>query len=259
MFAGGYTARIKRYPVCQRSGRRCVEAGFTLIELVVVVVLIALIGSLAISRLDNVMLWKQRAEIREFGAVWEVLYGEAARRGKRYRLMLNLDEGSYVVRQENPALNDQVKNVDYLANLRLDSQKQERAKAAESDVASVEDQLKEDDYLASMGLETQYYMTLGADAGLASLSVPVDLPSLGTPHKFANDLKVRDIVTTHGRKESGTAVIRFSPRGGSEFAVIHFVLGDSIITMLLNPASGQLQTIPGDVNFDWLTTGGRSK
>ena len=235
------------------------ELGFTLVELVVVIVLIAVISSLAISRLDNVMLWKQRSAVREFGAVWEVLFGEAQRRGKRFRLVINLDDNSYTVRQENPALGDQARQIDTLANLRLDSEKQRREQAEQSNVRSAEDQLKEEDYLASFPLESQYYMTLGADAGMAQLSMPTSMPNLGNRHLLVPPLRIRDVVTSRGRIESGTAVIRFSPLGGSEFAVVHFLAGDGVITMLLNPATGELQTFTSDVNFDWAASGGNKQ
>lgn len=233
------------------------QGGFTLIELVVVVVLIALIGSLAVSRLDNIMLWKQRSEIREFGSVWELLFGEAQRRGKRFRLVLNIDDNSYTVRQENPILEDQSRNVDYLKNLRLDSERARREQAEQDSVTSAEEQLKEEDYISTMPLETQYFLTVGSDAGLARLSVPVDLPSLGEVHRFSSGLRLRDVSTANGRMTSGTTIIRFSPLGGSEFAVVHFIIGDGVATMLLNPATGDLQTLTSDVDFDWMKSGGQ--
>ena len=48
------------------------DTGFTLIELVIVIGLIAIIGSLTISRIDSISSWKHQSDVRQFANLWGI-------------------------------------------------------------------------------------------------------------------------------------------------------------------------------------------
>jgi hypothetical protein len=89
---------------------------------------------------------------------------------------------------------------------------------------------------------------------------PKNFPSLAKPEIFPNGLSIRDIKTTRdtvkatGYSDQEKPYINFSPRGFSEFAVIHLMLGDdpnAIVTLLVNPFTGLTTLYRDDKDFEW--------
>jgi prepilin-type N-terminal cleavage/methylation domain-containing protein len=231
------------------------QDGLTLVELVVVISLIAVIGTLAIRRLDTVSAWKQRSDIRKFAATWEFLHREAQRRGDAFRLIIDLDKETYTVRQEIPILRGQTKDVDYLKNMRLES---ERRRIEESQT-SEQDAYKYREELEGRPLDEQYFHVIFEDPyGTVRQTVPLDHPRLADTHEFASDLSFRDVVMAGQRTDSGQAVIRFSPRGASDFAVVHLWRSGEPMTVMMNPSTGQMLIENREVDFDWLAGSGTS-
>lgn len=61
------------------------------------------------------------------------------------------------------------------------------------------------------------------------------------------------------KSQGGKAYIHFSPRGFSEFAVIHFHLyNDDPVTLVDNPFTGLVTVYPGFRDFEW-TYGKKNK
>ena len=86
---------------------------------------------------------------------------------------------------------------------------------------------------------------------------PPSFPSLAEPVDLAPDLTIDSIRTMRGKKiasEGGKAFIMFSPRGFSEFAVLHIAAGEyKKITILVNPFTGLTEIFKGDEfkDFEW--------
>ena len=102
---------------------KCSEDGITLVELIVVIVLLAVLGTLAVTRMGSLSVWQQDDDVRAFVNTWEFAFQEAFTRGETYRLNINIDNNSYSILREVPLERDEAKQVDYLENLRIDSQK----------------------------------------------------------------------------------------------------------------------------------------
>ena len=228
--------------------------GVTLVELAIVIVLVVVIASLSVGKIDFLVVAKQQGEIRKFLTTWELLFNESLARGVAYRLTLDLGTQSYSVRREVIVNDGTSKNVDYLENLRTRREKERRNKELDGDNAySLEQEFNKEDERQSLDLETLFYTSLFADPeGTLRLAQPIEFPSLGQDIKFGDGVIVRDVKTEYGTIKDGKAVLHFSPRGTSDFAVIHFLINDDyVITALLNPWTGDAQIFTGDKDFEW--------
>jgi prepilin-type N-terminal cleavage/methylation domain-containing protein len=211
--------------------------GFTLLELIVVILIIGVISTLAASKLESVAGWKQKSEIRAFANLWEFLYAESLARRESYRLSLDLDNGSYFVRREVSLDRDSIKQVDYLKNLRTRGEQRRRRESENQNLLSLDDELRADEDRRSIPLEVSYYAALFSDPNEEKrLAIPVEFPSLAQNKVFPQGLRVRDVRTETGHFERGDIVFNFSPNKMSPSALIHFAVDNSnVYSVYLNP------------------------
>jgi prepilin-type N-terminal cleavage/methylation domain-containing protein len=226
------------------------ESGFTLIELVLVIVLIALISTFAAFRFESVALWKVDGDLRKFANTWQFLFGESYGRGDAYRLVVNLDENYYLVRREVPLEGTTVRQVDYLANLRSKSEKARRArKEEEEELLSFDQELSQEDARQSGALDELYYETLFTDPHSPKrLAVPVEFPALAQKQQLTEGLSFRDVVIRGETTDSGRVAIRLAPRASAEPALVHLLAGGQVFSVLINPATGRVSVVSGDIN-----------
>jgi len=78
------------------------EAGFTLIELAVVVLLIGLFSALVIPRLPSLAAGDGARATRRIAGTVKFLFNEAALSGREHRLIFDLDHGRLLARQLTP-------------------------------------------------------------------------------------------------------------------------------------------------------------
>lgn len=244
--------------------------GFTLIELIVVIVIIALISGLAVTKLGATLAWQKKAELRKLINTWELLYQESLARGEAYRLIINLTEDlsrpdQYFVRKEVIPQGDTVKQVDRLENFRLKSERQRRAEEELDNLPTVEEQIQMEQSQEQQNLQALFYKSLYIDPyGDTQLTVPTEFPSLQKPQDLKGGLRIRDVQTEFGTIGRGQVFIRFSPRGGSDFAVIHVLMnadeisqtskknspGEQIYTILLNPWTGKAIVSNREISYE---------
>ena len=232
--------------------------GLTLIELVVVVVILGAIAAIGVQRIGPIIASRQKSEIREFGHIWEVLYQEALLRGEAYRLILNLDEHSYHVRREvmpESETSIDFQTVDLLSNLRTKGeQKRRKEEEQDEESKSLQEEYEEDSLRQSGDLQELFYKSLFHDSeGNVRLALPTEFPSLGETRTFSNGLLFKEIITPNDSFNEGEVAIRFSPRGGSDFAVVYLVREDdgAIFTVFLNPNTGQVKVEEGEKRYEW--------
>jgi type II secretory pathway pseudopilin PulG len=228
------------------------ERGFTIVETVVVLFLIGFLFVVFANRFSVALGWKQRSELRAFTNTWEFLQQEAMNRGESYRLILNLDRGSYSVRREVNPPDGAVVQVDLLKNLRTKGEKERREKKDEDQAMNLDEAYKMEDIRQSDSLDKLFYGFLYHDpAGTVELTAPLEFPSLAEEQFLPDGIRFRDVKIADTRYENGRAYIRFSPKGGSDFAVVHVQTADQIFTVFMNPSTGELQTKGGDLDFQW--------
>lgn len=227
------------------------DAGLTLVELVLVVVLLALITTLAVTRLDSITGWKLERDLRQFAGTWEFLYNESFARGEAYRLILNLDEDYYYVRREVPLSDNEGAKVDLLANLRLKSEKERRAKKEEEELLTLEEEFTEDDAKQNLPLERQFYDVEFNDPESAKrLARPLEFPSLADRQELSEGLGFRDVRLEGEAIKEGTVSLHLSPGGTAQFAVVHLNALDTVYTIVIHPATGKVSIMPGDKDYE---------
>lgn len=237
----------------RQAERGSSAGGFTLVELIVVILLIVTLSSLALSRLDSASGWQQKNALREFGDTWQMLLFEALNRRDAYRLIIDLDANSYFVRREVPLDRDTVIQVDYLKNLRTKSEKERRKHREEDQLLSLDDEYRQDEIRQNGPLEELFYQTVFADPNAsARLAVPTEFPGLAQEKVLPPGLFFKEVETSAQKAKSGQIVIRFSPRGASEYALVRMQAGDQTFTIFVNPATGSAETVSGDADFEWL-------
>ncbi len=89
--------KAKEISPAKNSDRRCSQAGFTLIEVLIVVGLIGLVMSLAVPGIGLVMKANINNSSRELATVIRAAHDESVLKGSVYRVAFDLDRGQYWV------------------------------------------------------------------------------------------------------------------------------------------------------------------
>ncbi len=227
------------------------QRGFTLIELVMVILIVVVISGLAVNRLGSLGGYKSRAALRNFIDTWQFLYHEAEGRREDYRLVIDLDRSQFYVRREVPPEDKAYVQVDYLKNLRTKGEQERRAKKEEENLKDVTTEFEEEDIRQSAPLETLFYQMLFQDrSGPIELTRPLEFPALAEVQTLPPDLRIKDVATLANKATSGTVFIRFSAQGATDFAVVHFDVAGEGFTAFLDPATGSVILKNGLVDYE---------
>lgn len=220
---------------CRYSGRA--QSGFTLIELVVVIIIFAVVITLVGTRTGSFGFWNQEGFIRKLSETISFLHYQALADQATYQIEIDLDKQEYRV-----------------GVLRADEDISPQFAALAQDAGNV-----------TLELAAFLNPSLGS---AQSFIPPPDFPSLAEPVKFPDGVVIDSVTTMRGNvlpsgkgadsdDLSGTAYLRFSPRGFSEFAVFHLKNRDQDMTLLVNPFTGKVDIIREYREFEW--TFGRKK
>lgn len=227
------------------------QRGMTLIELVVVISLVAIIGSFVVLRLDSLLSWRAESDIRQFTHALQLIRNDSLQRQERYRMVINLDSQTYYVRREVPLEPGEIKNVDLLQNLRTKGEQARRQQEEETDLLSLDEEFKELDIAEGGALEQRYYQSIFADPEAnVRLGVPLNFPSMAEAKGFDSAVKIRDIEIGDQKIERGTVALRFLARAPSPEALIHFQAIDEtqIYTITIHPQAQNISILGGDIS-----------
>ncbi len=205
------------------------QKAFTFIELILVIVLIAALFSLVGFRTGTFTFWREEGFVRKFAETIQFLHTQAISDQSFYIMEFDLKKNSYRV---GILRDDGFENPDL-------------------------DQLDQSAGTLTLELSALLNPSIG-DA--QSLIPPPSFPSLANPEPFPHGMIIERIKTMRGIEENqtGTAYITFSPRGFSEFAVIHVRLSTGApVTFLVNPFTGLVDIYREFKDFEW-TYGGES-
>lgn len=228
------------------------SAGITLIELLAVVALIGLIGSLIAIRGDSLTFWRQNAQMRAIANTLQLLHLQARTRGEGYQLIIDLDSNEYFALREVPVEDENVKQVDYLRNLRIKSEQKRRDEQKLENLPSIDQEFQEEDRRQGGALDSLFYDFLYSDPSTHTrLAVPLEFPKLAQRQQLKAGVTFRNVKTLSGESTSGLATIRFSPSGGADFAMIYLLIQDSVFTLFMNPSTGEARIEKGEVEFEW--------
>ena len=253
--------RTKRKKLSQRSSSlrmffsQSSDSGFTLIEIVAVILIIVILAGFTVSRFDSVNAWKTRAAIRQFVATWEFLTTQALVSDSTYRLVIDLDRNSYYVRKEvRPVSGSTSVEVDYLENLRTKGEKERRREKAEQELLSVDAEYLIEDARVAQGVEGVFYEYVFGDPHAPVREArPTEFPSLADEIVFPDQVRLASVKVRGEEHLDEKAFVRIAPRGGSEFAIIYLLIGDEEeqLTVVNDPAQGTFAVRAGHISSDW--------
>jgi prepilin-type N-terminal cleavage/methylation domain-containing protein len=199
------------------------QAGFTLIELVLVVLIVGLAVGLLSVRMGAVDFWKEQSSIRKLTETIMLLNNQAVMDQAFYRMEFDLENNQYrvgVLRPED---------------------------ALTSSASSIN--------LPPLVLELSTLISPSIADG-STMIPPPSIPSLAEPTKLGGRLVILDVVTPRGKitrdDDRDNPFLLFSPRGFSEFGVIHLSLGgNAAMTIMANPWTGMADVYREYKEFQW--------
>lgn len=217
--------------------------GFTLLELVIVIIIFAVVATLIGVRTGSFSFFSQEGMLRRISETISFLHYQALADQQMYQLELDLASNSYKVGKL-------------------------------TDIGPPDPQTArslQDAGVLSLELALMLNPSVRSDQ---LFSAPDSFPSLAEPVRLPADMEFIDVRTMRGvvtppnssmgeissadPNRPGVAYIRFSPRGFSEFAVIHIRMADKKeVSLLVNPFTGETSIIRGYKDFEW--TYGRKK
>ena len=200
------------------------SSGLTLIEIVVVLMLVGALLVLAGQSLGTFTYWKEQGTIRGLSELISFLHRQAVIDQTYYRLEVNFDKNEYRVWTVLP-----------------DPELPQNLATYGADVGNLTRELAS--FLSPAMSDAQ------------SLTPPQSFPSLADAVLLPAGMRFRDVRTMSGKKEAtqgGSAYVTFSPRGFSEFAVIHLLQSaGAVVTILVNPFTGNTEIFNADKDFQW--------
>lgn len=221
------TARIQsKAPRPSRS-----SGGFTIVELILVIVIVGLATGLIAVRTGTLDAWREQTALRKLTETIVLLNNQAVMDQSFYRLDFDLENNSYKV-----------------GVMRTDHQ------AGGGDAASLQPGAGSVN-LPILQLELAELLS-PAIGDSATLIPPPSIPSLADPVKLPGRLVLLDVSTPRGKVAAGdrrgNPFLLFYPSGFSEFGVIHISTGgDSAITILSNPWTGLAEVYNDYRDFKW--------
>jgi len=221
--------------LCARASS---EAGFTLLEVLIVVAIVALMSGLAAAGFRSVTKSQLRADAAQLSGAMRYLFDRASTTGKMYRLVLDLDNQKYFAETSDdrffmpgePESELQIQK-------RLEREKQEDDEAK-----------KKADLASSSGDDTAKYMPQEFRPRRAQFAAfkdtslkPVTLKKSKLALVFTP--RLTDPVT------KGRAYIYFFPLGQTEAADIQIsdTAGESFFSLIVHPITGRVRIESGAV------------
>ena len=211
--------RRRRFAARLRRSR-----AFTLIELVVVLLLLGVAFAVVAVRTGSFSYWREEGFIRQLSETIVFLHHQAITDQAFYRLEFDFDAKLYTV-----------------GVIRPDADISEDLKALAADAGTL-----------TLELATFLSPAIGRSH---TVIPPPNVPSLAEPVEIPEEINFTDVRTMRGKKsaaEGGKSYILFSPRGFSEFSVLHFQTsngGDT--TLLVNPFTGNTTLYREYRDFEW--------
>jgi general secretion pathway protein H len=224
----------------RRGALRAPGAGFTLIEIIVVMVIVGLISGMAIHGLRSLTKSDLRASTAHLSGAIRYLFDRASTTGKYHRLVIDVDQGRYWAE---------------VSDDRFFIPRDPETETSQKKLAELEAQLDEKDRQrkemaeASGDVDTTKVMALdfrpkrprfAAFKGTALK--PVTMKNTRVVDVFTP--RVADLVT-HGR-----AYIYFFPLGQTEPAIVHLSdpKGETTYSLVIHPITGRVRVYNEYVN-----------
>lgn len=213
-------------------------SGYTLIELGVVVVLLAIVSSFFISKFDLGNSWGNDSSIREFANKIEFLLQDASSRKVTYEIEFFNDASGYRVWQIAKKLPNQNVTIDTLKNLRSKkSQQDAEEKNAQKALKNINEEYAIEEEFNQLPLDLQLYSQIFDDPTDASKRIPpLEYPSLLNGVVFPPGIKALNITNSHGTNSINQKNSFIISQSSTETAfAIELNVNNEIIKLIVKP------------------------
>lgn len=188
-----------------------VEAAFTLVELIIVILIIGVMMTLVGIGSGTFAFWREEGFIRKLSEVMVFLHHQAPIDQEYYRIEFDFEKNQYQV--------GVMKNI---------------SNADPAQLAALQD-------AGELSLELAAFLSPSIGENQEVIPPP-SFPSLAEPEIFPPGMLIEDVHTMRGKIDARgkeRAYVLFSPRGFSEFAVIHLRTSSGApVTIAVNPFTG---------------------
>ena len=219
-----------------RTRTRTRETGFTLVEILVVLVIVGLIGGMSIRGLRSLTKSDLRTSVSHLSGAMRYLFNRAATTGKYHRLVIDVDQGRYWAEVSE----------DHFYMPREPETEASRKKLAELEADLDQKEARRKEMAAAAG-----------DDEDVSKVVPMDFrPKRARFGAFKEtalkavqmkSTKVMDVFTPRVADpvDHGRAYIYFFPLGMTEPAIVHLSDqgGGTIYSLVVHPVTGRIQVM----------------
>ena len=188
------------------------ESGFTLIELISVVILLAVVSGFFISKFNLSTSWGSDTAIRELSNRIEFLMQDSSSRKVNYEIEFFENGTGYRVWQIAKKEINQPTQVDLLKNLRSKKgQKQQEEKNARNAQKNLNEEFKKDSQIDRLPLNIQFYAQVFDDQGEDQRRIaPLEYPSLVEGIEFPSSMRLKGIKsgdTTRSSSDNKTILL----------------------------------------------------
>ncbi len=201
------------------------ERGFTLMELILVIVIIALATGLLATRLGVIDVWREQAALRKLAETIVLLNHRAVMDREFYRMEFDFEQNSYRV-----------------GVMKIDPLSSTASAIASSGGTALE--IERDRWRSPSLMGSSYLMP------------PTDIPALAEPVKLPGQLRLLDVRSPRGKVSAGDGrelpFLDFFPYGFSDFGLIHISNGpNNAVTIFSNPWTGVAKRYDEYKDFKW--------
>jgi len=219
-----------------RTRTRTGQRGFTLVEILVVLVIVGLIGGFAVRGLRSLAKSDLRTSVSHLTGAMRYLFNRAATTGKYHRLVIDVDQGRYWAEVSD----------DHFYMPREPETEASRKKLAELEADLDEKEARRKEMAAAAGDDEDVSKVVPMDFRPKRARFGAFKETALKPVQMKST-KVMDVFTPRVADpvEHGRAYIYFFPLGMTEPAIIHVsdLEGGTIYSLIVHPVTGRVQVV----------------
>jgi prepilin-type N-terminal cleavage/methylation domain-containing protein len=222
------------------------ENGYTLIELIAVVVLLAIISSFFISRFSFTSSWSSDNAMRELRSRIEFVMQDSVTRQISYQIDFDLADQSYQIWEVKPVDTSEFIQVDTLRGLRSQKEQERRANQADLEAgASMEEEFARSAMRDGRPLDELLYQTIFDDPYGPTRRIPsLEYPSMSEKVFLPPEIEINQILIDGSEAldmhSQNRKVVYFSPSLNNMHVEIQLITEKGPAAIFVNPLENKV-------------------